>query len=208
MSLGAKEDLVDDLVDVDEDDLSGGDGLGALGTVEVELDFAGDRFPLPPLEGINLGVSSESSVLVDEPLRAAPRLRVNEVSSSSISSSSRARRGDGVMIGGRATLFRVLRPNCLIDLSSVAVASSAEFTSEDVLGLEEIRGRKERPLLLLLSSWHVTADNKRTTASVSKSANLIFGREFWSHFQLPVAGICFNSEKKKLSSNLNIEGDH
>jgi len=92
-------------VDEDEDDdedLSGGAGLDGLGAADSVL--AGDKFPLPPRDGMNLGVSSSSESLSagrPGPPRAAPLLRVNDDSSSSISPSSRARvKGDGVMITG------------------------------------------------------------------------------------------------------------
>ena len=102
LSFGAKDDFVDE--DEDElEDLSGGDGLGGLGAADSVL--AGAKFPLPPRDGMNLGVSSSTESVSSDgrpgPPRAAPLFRVKDDSSSSMSPSSRARvKGDGVMIGG------------------------------------------------------------------------------------------------------------
>ena len=83
-----------------EDDLDGGDPR------------LGGRFPPPPLDGMNLGVSagcssssSSSSWGRTGPPSPAPRLSVN----ASSSASSNALRGDGVMIGGLGTRALVLK---------------------------------------------------------------------------------------------------
>ena len=123
-SFGAKEDL---LADEDAEEGLGSEGLEDLEGGEALL---GDKFPLPPREGINRGVSADSSDWADWaawdcPPRAAPLLRVKADSSSSPSTSSISRKGDGVMTGGRGTLFRVLRFSCLLLLSSELPDSSS-----------------------------------------------------------------------------------